>query len=75
MMAWMVNELFGEGGRDLSIRVTPGVGGILQVFVDGEKIFDKADEGGKFPDLSRVREMRAVVRQKLDAVPVAAGAD
>ena len=68
----MASEFFAEGGRDVAITLTPGVKGIHQVFVDGEKIFDRAEEDGKFPDLSRVKQMRAVIREKLAAVEAAA---
>ena len=61
----MVTEFFAEGGSDVAIQVTPGENGILQVFADGDKIFDKADEGGKYPDLSRVKQLRAEIRERL----------
>jgi len=64
----MVNEFVAEGGKDVSIDVKPGVGGVLQVFVDGDKIYDKAEEGGQTPHLNRVKELRAVVRSRLDAL-------
>jgi len=70
MAAWMANEFFAEAGNDISIRITPGTGGIYQVFADGEKIFDKAEEDGVFPNLPRVKELRAIIRDKL-AAPVA----
>ena len=61
----MAGEFFAEGGKDLAIKLTPGTGGILQVFADGDKIYDKADEGGQYPGLPRVKEMRAAIREKL----------
>ena len=64
----MVNEFVAEGGKDVSIEVKPGVGGVLQVFVDGDKIYDKAEEGGQTPHLNRVKELRAVVRSRLDSL-------
>ena len=64
----MVNEFVAEGGKDVSIDVKPGVGGVLQVFVDGDKIYDKAEEGGQTPHLNRVKELRAVVRSRLDSL-------
>ena len=64
----MVNEFVAEGGGDVSIEVKPGVGGVLQVFVDGDKIYDKAEEGGQTPHLNRVKELRAVVRSRLDSL-------
>ena len=36
----MANEFFAEGGKDIAIKITPGTGGILQVFADGDKIYD-----------------------------------
>jgi predicted Rdx family selenoprotein len=63
----MASEFFAEGGKDVAIKITPGIAGILQVFADGEKIFDRADEGGKYPDLPRVKQLRAVIKQKIAA--------
>jgi len=60
--------MFAEGGKEVAIKITPGVAGILQVYVDGDKIFDKKEEDGKFPDLPRVKQMRAVVRDRLEAL-------
>jgi predicted Rdx family selenoprotein len=61
----MAAEFFAEGGKDIALKITPGIAGILQVFADGEKIFDRADEGGKYPDLPRVKQMRAVLKNKI----------
>ncbi len=71
-MAWMVTEFYAEGGSDVAIKVTPGSGGVLQVVMNGEKIFDVADEDHKYPDLNRMRELRAALRTRIDAVPVGA---
>jgi predicted Rdx family selenoprotein len=64
----MASELFAEGGKDVAIKMTPGIAGILQVYVDGDKIFDKKEEDGKFPDLPRVKQMRAIVKERLEAL-------
>ncbi len=64
----MTNEFFVEAGSDIAIRIIPGVGGIFQVFADGEKIYDKnGEENGVFPNLPRVKELRAIIREKLTA--------
>ena len=68
----MASEFFTEGRGDVGITVTPGVDGILQVWIDGEKIYDKKEEDGQFPTLTRVKEMKAIVREKLAGAPVAA---
>ena len=64
----MATEFFAEGGKDVAVRITPGTAGILQVFVDGDKIFDKVEEDGQFPTLPRVKEMRAIIREKLESL-------
>ena len=68
----MATEFFAEGGKDVAIKITPGDQGVLQVYVDGEKIFDKKEEGNVTPHLTRVKEMRAVIKDKLAAVTAAA---
>ncbi len=67
----MASEFFAEGGKEVAIKITPGTAGILQVFVDGDKIYDKAEEDGQFPNLPRVKQMRAVIKDKLGALVAA----
>ena len=67
----MASEFFAEGGKEVAIKITPGVAGILQVFIDGDKIYDKAEEDGQFPTLPRVKQMRAVIKDKLSALVAA----
>ena len=64
----MAGEFFAEGGSDVAIKITPGTGGILQVFAGGDKIFDKAEEDGQFPTLPRVKELRASIKEKLSVL-------
>ena len=63
----MASEFFAEGGSGVAIKLTPGAGGVLQVYVDGDKVFDKKEEDGVHPNLDRVKQMRVVVRDKLAA--------
>ncbi len=63
----MATEFFAEGGSKVAVSLNPGEGGVLTVYVDGEKVFDKKEEGGH-PDLTRVKEMRAAIRQKVEAL-------
>ena len=65
---WMTAEFFAEGGNLLSITVTPGDKGVLKVYVDGEKIYDKSEEDGKHPDLDRVKKMRGFIKNKIGAM-------
>ena len=67
----MVTEFFSEGGKEVAITLTPGENGILQVFVDGDKIFDKKEDGGH-PNLDRVKQMKAIIKERLTADVAAA---
>ena len=65
----MANEFFRAYGQDASITLTPGANGRLEVYLDGGKIFDRKEEEGKYPDLVRVRAMKATIQAKLDSIP------
>jgi predicted Rdx family selenoprotein len=60
----MATEFFAEGGKEVAITLTPGESGVLQVHVDGDKIFDKTEEGSH-PNLDRVKELKAIVKERL----------
>jgi predicted Rdx family selenoprotein len=67
----MATEFFSAGGGDVAITITPGVAGILQVFVDGDKIYDKKEEDNQTPHLNRVKELKAIVKDRLGAAVAA----
>lgn len=69
----MANEFFRHFGPDVAVTISPRGQSIMEVFVDGERIYDKKGENNVFPDLKRVREMRAVIAERIaDAVAVPA---
>ena len=69
----MANEFFRHFGPDVAVAISPRGQGIMEVFVDGERIFDKKGEGNIYPDLARVRKMREVIDERIaNAVPVPA---
>lgn len=68
----MANEFFRTFGPDAAISLTPGSNGRFEVYMDGEKIFDKKEEGNAFPELSKIRALKKVIQAKLDAMPAAA---
>lgn len=59
----MANEFFRAYGADASITISPRGQGIMEVFVDGEKVFDKKAEG--YPDLARVRKMKEIISERI----------
>lgn len=68
----MANEFFSTFGGDTGVSLTPGANGRFEVYLDGEKIFDRKEEGNIMPDLIRVRKLKQVIQAKLDAMPAAA---
>ena len=71
----MANEFFRAYGGDAAITISPRGQGIMEVFLDGEKIFDKKAEGNIYPDLGRVRKMKEVISAKIANVDLAVAAD
>lgn len=63
----MVSEFFAAGGTDVAIGLNANDSGVLTVTVDGETIFDKKAEGGH-PNLDRIKQMKALIKQKVEAL-------
>lgn len=68
----MANEFFRHFGTDVGISLTPGANGRFEVYLDGEKIWDRKEEGNIYPALDHVRKMRQVVKTKIDSLKAAA---
>ena len=64
----MANEFFRAYGPDAAVTISPRGQGIMEVFLDGERIFDKKGEGNIYPDLARVREMKKVISAKIETL-------
>ena len=64
----MANEFFKAFGPDVSVAISPRGQGIMEVFLDGERIFDKKGEGDIFPDLKRVRAMTQIIANKMSSL-------
>ena len=65
-------SFFRAYGPDVAVSISPRGQSIMEVFLDGEKIFDRKAEGNIYPDLARVRKMKEVISAKiadLTAVP------
>jgi len=62
----MATELWGDFKVDVGITITPVHDGRLEVYVNGDKVFDRKEEGGKYPGLDRVREIKSLIKQKLE---------
>ena len=71
----MANEFFRHFGPDAAVAISPRGQSIMEVFVDGERIYDKKGEGNVFPDLARVRKMLAYVRERIAEADLVAADD
>ena len=60
---WMAQELLSTFGTELGqVTLIPGTGGIFEIHLDGELIWERKRDGG-FPD-SRV--LKQMVRDRID---------
>ena len=58
----------------MALKMTPNAAGRLEVYVDGEKIFDRKEDGG-YPDLTKVNELKMTLAEKIFEVEEATAAD
>jgi selenoprotein W-related protein len=60
---WMAQELLSTFGTELGqVSLLPGTGGIFEIHLDGELIWERKRDGG-FPD---VRVLKQLVRDRID---------
>jgi predicted Rdx family selenoprotein len=67
----VANEFFRAYGPDAAISLTPGANGRFEVYLDGDKIYDKKEEDNVFPNLARIRELKQVIQAKLETLETA----
>lgn len=72
---WLAAEfLKGDNPGDIAIKLTPAGNGRLEVYLDGAKIFDRKDEDGVYPNLSRANELKMEIAEKIFEVDEAVDA-
>ncbi len=50
---------------DVAIKLTPADSGRLEVYLDGDKVYDVKDENRVYPNLTRVNELKMVVAERI----------
>lgn len=61
--AWLAQELLMTFGEDLGeVALIPGSGGVFQVTLEGQPLFDKS-KAGRFPE---ARELKQLIRDRID---------
>ncbi|RMD99482.1 MAG: hypothetical protein D6812_11515 [Deltaproteobacteria bacterium] len=64
----MATEIWHTFGSDTPVTLIPVAEGRLEVIANGEVLYDRKAEGGKYPDLTRVREIKADLKKRLEAI-------
>ena len=65
----MATEIWHDFGEDAPVTLIPVGGGRLELYANGEKLFDRKAEGGAYPEMKRVRQIKAEIRKRLEAQP------
>jgi len=61
--AWMASEVLSTFALEMGeVTLVPGTGGIFEVTLDGELIWERKRDGG-FPD---VKQLKSLVRDRID---------
>ncbi len=54
---WMAQELLSTFGTELcSVTLVPGTGGVFEIRLDGELIWERKRDGG-FPEVKRLKQL------------------
>ena len=69
LAAWMATEIWHEFGKDVPVTIIPVADERLEVYLDGEVIYDRIEEGRNYPDMRRVRAIRTSIRDRLASLP------
>jgi len=61
----MATEIWHEFGAEAPVTLIPSDKGRLELTANGKLLFDRKAEGGKYPDMTRVREMKKHIADML----------
>ena len=65
----MGSEIFAAGGSQTAIALKPGQGGVFKVTLNGELVWDKAEQG-RYPTLPDAKEIKTKVMNMIATVSV-----
>ncbi len=63
----MATEIWHDFAHDAPVTLIPVADGRLEVWAEGEVLFDRKAEGGAYPEMERVRRLKQQIKQKLEA--------
>jgi len=61
----MATEIWHEFGEAAPVTMIPVGGGRLEVYANGEVLFDRKAEDGAYPEMKRVREIKEEIKKRL----------
>ncbi len=64
----MATEIFHDFEADAPVTLIPVGNGRLEVYANGEKLFDRKAEGGVYPEMKRVRQIKQEISKRLEAL-------
>ncbi len=64
----MATEIWHDFGDEAPVTLIPVGSGHLQVFANGEALFDRKAEGGVYPEMRRIRQIKQEIRKRLEAL-------
>lgn len=62
----MAAEIFHEFEADAPVTLIPVGNGRLEVYANGRVLFDRKAEGGIYPEMRRVREIKQQIRKLIE---------
>ncbi len=64
----MATEIWHDFAEDAPVTIIPVADGRLELYANGEVLFDRKAEGGAYPEMKRVREIKQQIKQRLQAL-------
>jgi predicted Rdx family selenoprotein len=64
----MATEIWHSFGEDAPVTLIPVADGRLELTANGETLFDRKAEGGVYPEMKRVREIKKEIERRLKEV-------
>ena len=61
----MATEIWHEFGEDAPVTLIPVGNGRLELYANGEKLYDRKAEGGAYPDMQKVRALKKEIERRM----------
>jgi predicted Rdx family selenoprotein len=62
----MATEFWHDFGDTAPVTLIPVGNGRLEVYANGQKLFDRKAEGGVYPEMKRVRQIKQEIKNLLE---------